>query len=378
MNGKNDLSLYIHVPFCAHKCPYCHFYSLPISQQSLDSYLEALLAEIKLRENAVRSRNLISLYFGGGTPFLFAPERLERVFSAVQSIIPIDGAEITLEANPDSINLSWLKKYQQLGINRLSLGVQSFYKNELEFLQRRHTPEDSEKAIFTALEAGISNISIDLMYELPSQTMEAWNYSLRKACSLPVNHLSLYNFMIEEPSLFFRKKEALEPLMPGEELSKEMYELLLTTTREHGFNQYEISAFAKNNLYSRHNVGYWTGRDFLGFGPSAFSFFEGKRFSNVSHLSSYCSHLHKGLLPINFVDNVSFDDRRKELLTINLRMNEGVHLDRFQKKWGKLDAELHATLCWLETLELLRNDNGTLKLTDRGRLVYDRIASELV
>ncbi len=375
MNGNIGLSLYIHVPFCTKKCPYCHFYSIPSAEPLQENFLKALLTEIDLRKEAIRKSTLVSIYFGGGTPFLFSPNRVEKVLEALK--FPKD-IEITLEANPESVTEEALKAYAQFGINRLSFGVQSFNSSELAFLGRRHTPDDVVRAIDSSITAGISNISIDLMYELPNQTQEAWEYSLDQATSLPITHLSLYNLMIEEPSAFFRKKEALEKSMPSPEASRKMYETLLNKTAQHGFLQYEISAFAKKGYASIHNQGYWLGRPFLGFGPSAFSFYENTRFSNVSNLTEYCSKLSQWTLPVDFTDSLTPKERLRELLAVGLRMNQGVDLPSFQERWGVLDESLLSTLSWLKKINLLTEEEGCLKLTDTGRLLYDQIASEII
>jgi oxygen-independent coproporphyrinogen III oxidase len=378
MTGNNELSLYIHVPFCAKKCPYCHFYSIPCAEGLLGSFLTSLLTEISLRKEAIRASTIVSIYFGGGTPFLLYPRRLEKVLDALFQITPLNNIEITLEANPESVTKEVLLEYSRLGINRLSYGVQSFNIDELLLLGRRHTPDDAVNAIYSAIDVGISNISLDLMYEIPHHTHEAWVYSLDRACSLPITHLSLYNFMIEEPSAFFRKKDLLESSMPSPEVSEQMYMSLLEKTSAQKFFQYEISAFAKKGFSSKHNVGYWKGREFLGLGPSAFSFYEGKRFSNVANLHSYCTQLTKETFPLDFIDSVTPQERQKELLAVGLRMNEGVFLPAFQQKWGYFDESLLSTIAWLKKIHLLEEMESHLKLTTAGLLVYDRIASEII
>lgn len=378
MTGNSELSLYIHIPFCKKKCPYCHFYSIASREDLFEKYLQALLIEINLRKEEIKKSSLVSLYFGGGTPFLFTPARIEKILDAISCINAVPALEITLEANPETVTQDSFHAYACAGINRVSFGVQSFNIDELRFLGRDHSLEQVFNAIDFAIKAGISNISIDLMYELPQQTVDSWVHSLDTALHLPITHLSLYNLMIEEPSAFFRKKEKIEQNMPDPEISKRMYDILLEKTFATGFLQYEISAFAKKGFASKHNLGYWQGRSFLGFGPSAFSFYENKRFSNIANIQTYCSELSREIIPIDFIDQVSSEERQRELLAVGLRMNEGINLDAFQKKWGMFDASLNETLSWLKSITLLTEENSLLKLTDRGRLLYDHVASEII
>jgi len=369
----HTLSVYIHIPFCRKKCPYCHFYSVIPSLGKEEAFFEALCKEIALRAPLFHDRHIVSLYFGGGTPFLLGPKRLS--FLLDQFLLPRE-CEITLEANPESTTLPLLREYKEIGINRLSFGVQSFNDHELEMLGRLHTHGEAIVAIDAARSAGFSNISIDLMYDLPSQTLPLWEHSLLSACSLPIQHLSLYNLMIEPHSAWYRKKERVENLQPTDGLSLKMYEMAVEKTALYGFSQYEISAFARSKAISQHNIGYWKGREFLGFGPSAFSFFDNRRFSNVAHLTKYCGALNNGELPIDFTDNTQ--SRLREMVAVGLRMNDGVDLAHLETVWGSVDPELDKALDKLVSWKLITYDKGLIRLTDRGRVLYDGVASELI
>lgn len=377
MIGK-DFSIYVHIPFCKKKCPYCHFFSFPATDTTQDTFLQALLTEISLQKEKLHNKNLLSLYFGGGTPFLFTPKRLEKVLERLSQYISLPAEEITLEVNPSCVTKGDLLAYKNLGVNRLSFGAQSFNERELIFLGREHSPQDIFTSVQTASYVGFENISVDLMYDLPDQTLDSLNHSLLSAFSLPIKHISIYNLMIEEPSFFYRKKTSLEKNMPSPELSESMYKLILERTEEKEFFQYEISAFAKKGFKSLHNCGYWEGREFLGCGPSAFSFMDNTRFSNPAHFVLYCSSLEKGILPPLFSETLSPEEKMREMLAVGLRMNEGVHLPSFQKKWGELTEDLMKTLAWLQSLELLHMRGETVTLSQKGRLVYDTIATELI
>lgn len=288
--------------------------------------------------------------------------------------------EITLEANPENITLPLMKEYRDAGINRLSLGIQTLDDALLELLGRLHQGKIAEQAVWTTYEAGIQNISIDLMYDLPKQTLEHWENTLQRVVKLPITHLSLYNLTIEPYTLFFKKQEILKKMLPDEEMSLAMYERAIELFEEKGLSQYEISAFAKPGYHSRHNVGYWTARPFLGFGPSAFSYWEGKRFRNVANLKKYCEQLEEGIFPIDFEEKLSDEARIRELLAIELRLLSGVDLRGFQERHGAFGDTLRESFAALEKDGFIEfvGVSDCMKLTKRGLLFYDSVASEIV
>lgn len=372
---SGDVSLYFHIPFCTKKCPYCHFYVVANKEPFKDALLAGFQNEWQSIRHKITPHKLVSIYFGGGTPSLFGAKRLEAVLKTISA--PSD-IEITIEANPDGLSKEMLTDFRSLGINRLSLGVQSFEEEKLATLGRTHSATKARDAVFMAYDAGFSNISIDLMYELPNQTVVGWQNSLSAALELPITHLSLYNLTIEPHTGFFRRREELTAQLPTDEDAARMYTDAIECLTDAGFRHYEISAFCKDNYYSRHNVGYWNGRPFWGLGPSAFSYFDGKRFQNVCNLQRYIALLEEGKSPVDFVDEVSTDDRRKELLAVALRMLEGINLPEFEGRYGALEAETKQALAKLMELGLLKLANDTLCLTKKGILFYDTIASELI
>jgi oxygen-independent coproporphyrinogen-3 oxidase len=373
MNG--DISLYFHIPFCTKKCPYCHFYVVANKEPFKDALLAGFQNEWQSIRDKITPHKLVSIYFGGGTPSLFGARRLEAVLKTISA--PSD-IEITIEANPDGLTKEMLCDFRSLGINRLSLGVQSFEEEKLVTLGRTHTAYKAQDAVFMAFDSRFTNISIDLMYELPRQTVAGWQSSLTAALELPITHLSLYNLTIEPHTGFFRRQNELTPLLPSDEDASRMYTDAIDCLTNAGFRHYEISAFCKDNLYSRHNIGYWTGRAFWGLGPSAFSYFDGKRFQNICNLQRYIALLEEKKSPIDFVDDVSSDDRRKELLAVGLRMLEGIVLPEFEARYGPLELETNKACNKLVELGLLQQANDTLSLTKKGILFYDTIASELI
>ncbi len=371
-NSRPEISLYFHVPFCTKKCDYCHFYVLPNKPELHTLLAEGFDKEIALRSQELADKQVVSLYFGGGTPSLFGPKAIARVIDQVAKYTPLakETIEITLEANPEQISQSLMQEYAAVGINRISLGVQSLDEALLKKLSRTHGVQEALQAIERTVQSGISNISIDLMYDIPGQTLETWEQTLKRVETLPITHLSLYNLTIEPHTVFFKYRESLAKELPDQNTSLAMYLTAIQMLSQHGLSQYEISAFARAGLHSRHNIGYWTGRPFLGFGPSAFSYWEGVRFRNIAHIHKYIQKLREGTFPIDFSEQLEPDKMQRELLAIGLRVLEGVELSAF--------SELEPTIKELETHKLVERAGSKLRLTPRGVLVYDSVASEIV
>ena len=321
----------------------------------------------------ISQKELVSIYFGGGTPSLLGSENISKILRQIP--YRLDDIEITLEANPENITKDLMRAYRDTGINRVSLGIQAFDDGLLNGLGRVHHAKKGQDAIMLTAEAGIENISIDLMYDLPGQTVKAWENTLNITQQLPISHLSLYNLVIEPHTVFYKKRQTLRPSLPSEEHSLQMYELAVQKLEEIGLKRYEISAFGR---LSQHNTGYWTGRPFLGFGPSAFSYWEGKRFRNVANLNRYIESLKQRKSPVDFEESLAHEAKQRELLAINLRLVSGVDLDLFQKNHGQLSHETHKILKDLEQNGYLTNANSTYALTSKGILFYDTVASEIV
>lgn len=374
------ISLYFHIPFCTKKCDYCHFFVLPDKQQFHNQLTEALLLDISRWAPQLAHQQLASIYFGGGTPSLMSPDEIRLILDHVNKYLPVDPStiEITLEANPETITYERMKAFASAGINRVSIGVQSLDDDLLIKLGRTHNAKTSINAILKTADAGIDNISIDLMYDIPCQTLSAWNRTLNAVVPLPISHLSLYNLTIEPHTVFFKYKESLRKQLPDAESSAQMYLMAQQMLESAGLKQYEISAFARNNAYSRHNVGYWTARPFIGFGPSAFSYLEGRRFRAVSNLNRYSEALQKGLPPEDFSEMLPPDARRRELLAIALRLKPGVDMSAFESQNGSLDPLTKAMLHKLAADGLVAIDDEVVALTERGVLFYDTVATELI
>ena len=280
----STVSLYLHIPFCVQKCNYCAFYSLPgVEEEIKDKYLQALMCQA---DSFPEHREVPSVYFGGGTPSLFGAKRLKAMLDYLRTRFFIrEDAEITLEVNPGTVDLPFLQMVRSAGFNRLSIGMQSACNKELAFLGRIHTAEDVKACVEDARKAGFDNVSLDLIFALPGQSKEQLAESLRYAFSLQPEHLSVYSLQLEEGTPFFARRDTLT--FPSEEAEEEQYDLLCAMAREAGYEHYEISSFAKDGRYSRHNLHYWQRGEYLGFGPGAHSHWNGKRFSNLPDLQGY-------------------------------------------------------------------------------------------
>lgn len=379
MNG-DEVSLYFHIPFCSKKCHYCHFYVVPDHESNKEMLLEAFKLEWSRWLPQLKQKKIATVYFGGGTPSLFGPQRIAALLELISKDLTYASSypEITLEANPEDITPELMSAYKQAGINRVSIGIQTLDDALLKSLGRLHNASKAIRAVHQTYEAGFDNISVDLMYDLPQQTLTHWDNTLHEIRQLPISHLSLYNLTIEPHTLFFKNRNILSKQLPDEETSLKMYERAVELLEDACLRQYEISAFAKEGFEAQHNRGYWTGRPFLGFGPSAFSYWEGKRFRNVAHLKKYSEALVNGQSPIDFEEELIPTARIRELFVIQLRLISGINLDVFQSNHGFLDDEIKEILDKLAAEGLLQIQTNKVSLTRRGILFYDTVASELI
>lgn len=379
---RNDglISLYFHIPFCTKKCHYCHFFVLLDKPELHQQLVDALKIEIALWAHELKGKKLASIYFGGGTPSLLEPSEIYTLLNEVNRYIPFDPAaiEITLEANPETITQAKMASFAKAGVNRVSVGLQTLDNPLLIKLGRTHNAQTSIDAIKTLSDAGFDNISIDLMYDIPGQTLLSWEQTIAQIGKLPITHLSLYNLTIEPKTVFFKYQESLKKIVPDPECSANMYKMAVLRLKDYGLEQYEISAFARDGLRSCHNTGYWTGRPFLGFGPSAFSYWEHERFRSVAHFNRYVEALQKGTLPTDFNEKLDPKERRNELLAIGLRLKEGVDCRAFEALHGPLDPNTYQALESLVQQKLLLHEGSSYRLTEQGMLFYDTVAVEII
>lgn len=376
--SKKEASLYIHVPFCHKKCPYCHFYVVSAVKHSHDQYTQSIIKEWLLVEPLFKDRRIVSIYFGGGTPSVLDPYYYAQILEVISRSHPeIKDAEITLEGNPDRLNKERLLGYRKAGINRLSIGVQSLDDSQLQILGRTHSSSKVYSVLEDANTCGFDNVSCDLMYDLPDQTLSVWRSSIVSLVSQPITHISLYNLTFEQQTPFGRKQDALKKRCPSEDISEQMLQIAVSLFEERGFERYEISAFARNGAYSKHNLGYWWGREFMGLGPSAFSYWGQARFSNVSNIKQWHQQLSENKRPEGFYEKLEPIAACREMLSIALRTMWGVSRSTLE---GYLvnDSKLLSDINGLIESNLLEWNKNHLLLTQKGQLFYDTVALEII
>lgn len=369
--------LYIHIPFCKHRCIYCDFYSTVNGKSTQAAYIEALCAELEGRHLYAGSPELSSIYIGGGTPSVLDGEAIQRIFHCIERDYRTAlGAEITIEANPDDITPKFVDAIKSTPVNRISLGVQTFQDSSLHFLKRRHTGRQAQEAILELSEAGFNNISMDLIYGLPRQTLETWKEDLKKAFELPISHLSAYALIYEEGTQIEGMRKRGEIKEVGEDLSLSMFETLMDEASSNGFVHYEISNFARPGMEARHNSSYWAGQYYLGCGPGAHSFDGKSRRANLPDLQSYNSH--KGNPPCS-EEFLSENDRFNELILTSLRTRDGLSMEKVAKKFGKESQEFVLRVAHPHIVNGKLDYNGeALRLTRSGLFVSDSIMSDLM
>ena len=375
----DKLGLYIHIPFCRSKCDYCDFYSLAGAEARMDAYQKALLAHLRETAPLVRDFPVDTVYFGGGTPSFYGEKRLRELLSAIQKAFRLEkNPEITLEANPDSVDLPALRALARTGFNRLSLGMQTLVPRELAAIHRPHTVEQGAAAVMAARQAGIKNLSLDLIYGLPGQTMGTWQYSLEHALALAPEHLSCYGLKVEEGTPLAARVAAGEAL-PDDDTQAELYLWTVRRLRQAGYEQYEISNFAKPGFQSRHNLRYWELRPYLGFGPGAHSDFGGRRYSWVRNLEGYIHGVLEGGELLDSEDFIPQRERGNEYLMLRLRTARGVREWEYRGEYfmdfSPIEARLRefAAQGWAEP-----TGDGGWRLTPSGFLVSNQLIGDLL
>lgn len=370
--------IYIHIPFCRQKCYYCDFYKT-VNNSLTTQFIKTLKKEILLRKDFIENEVIKTIYFGGGTPSVLVKEELNEILGFLKNEFPVSAqAEITFEANPDDLTTVYLKSIFDAGINRLSIGIQSFQDKHLKKMNRRHSAKQAVEAVLNAEKTGFQNISVDLIYGLPNLAISEWQQSLDEVFQLPVNHLSAYHLTYHEGTPFYTwlKKGTLKELLEQE--SVEQFNMLIDKCAEAGIEQYEISNFARNKEYSKHNTAYWTGETYLGFGPSAHSFNGSVRSWNVAHLESYIKAIEKGT---NFFQQeiLTENNRYNEYILTHIRTKWGVSAHYIYKNFGKEKAVLFRKEIdkYLQK-NILKMENESVVLTRKGLFVSDDIMANLM
>lgn len=368
-------SAYLHIPFCEHICHYCDFNKVYLKGQPVDEYLQALEQEILLTAESGPIEELETIFIGGGTPTSLDEKQLYYFCGTIRNNLPISqNVEFTFEANPGDLSIQKLQILKEAGVNRISLGVQSFNDELLKKIGRVHRASDVVSSISAIKEIGFENISIDLIFSLPGQTIEDFKDTLTEAFKLELPHYSGYSLIIEPKTVFYNLMKQGKLLTPGEDAEADMYELLMDQMADHGYNQYEISNFSKPNFESRHNLTYWNNDEYFGFGAGAHSYVNGFRRSNIGPIKKYMEQIKMGKLPILEENLVSKAERMEEEMFLGLRKTKGVSIAKFIHRFNADPRELfYNELNSLVKNELVEVTKERIVLTKKGRFLGNEV-----
>lgn len=371
---KNKISIYIHIPFCESRCHYCDFCSSLLNRENVENYFSYLEKEIKLNENFLREKIIDTVFIGGGTPSSVDGNFIARILKILSAFEFSKDPEITIESNPNSLSMEKAESYFSSGINRISIGAQSFNNKILKKIGRIHTSEDIFRAMENARAAGFTNINLDLMLALPSQKFSDIEKSLEEVKKLGIPHISYYSLILEEGTRLYEshKKSSLD--FPNESLDRKMYHYVVNGLEKIDLHQYEISNFSKIGFECRHNMTYWKLRDYISFGLSASSNIKSLRYRNFSDFKNYYEALDKNEKPIEFSENLSKNDRINEFIMMGLRLNSGIDLGEFNKKFEEdfvslYEREIENNI----KLGLIEVKGNKIKLTEKGRDLSNQV-----
>ncbi|MGX0909731.1 radical SAM family heme chaperone HemW [Staphylococcus caprae] len=362
-------SAYIHIPFCVRICTYCDFNKYFIDKQPVDEYLDALIKEMQVNNN----RQLQTMYVGGGTPTALNLTQLEKLLKAINNTFTISG-EYSFEANPDELTYEKVALLKRYGVNRISMGVQTFKPELLEILGRTHKKEDIYEAVENARKVGIESISLDLMYHLPQQTLDDFKQSLELALKMDIDHISSYGLILEPKTQFYNMYRKGHLKLPNEDLGAEMYQYLMQRLEQSNLKQYEISNFGKIGHESTHNKVYWLNEEYYGFGAGASGYVDGVRYTNLNPVRHYIDAINKNEQPILTQTEPTFEEKMEEEMFLGLRMNQGVNTERFKYKFGlPIESVFGQTIENLLGRNLLQKQQQNISLTERGKVIGNEV-----
>ncbi|MGJ9381681.1 radical SAM family heme chaperone HemW [Salipaludibacillus sp. CF4.18] len=369
-------SIYVHVPFCEQICHYCDFNKFFLENQPIDEYLALCEKEMKLTQEKFPSQDKIeTIYVGGGTPTSLSTEQLKRLLLSIKSHFPLaDPVEWTVEVNPGSADKEKLAMLKEIGVNRLSIGAQTFDPKLLQAINRDHKTSDIERTVHMSREAGITNLSLDLMFGLPNQTMAQWESTLKEACDLPIEHISAYSLKVEAKTVFYQMHRKGQLSLLPQELEADMYEKLREVLQINDFQQYEISNFAKNGLKSEHNLTYWNNDEYYGIGAGAHSYVNGVRRANNGPLPKYMKALRQNALPYLEEHEVPVKEKMEEQMFMGLRKLEGISSETFYERFSLgIHDVFPDVIDSLKANSLLEEKNQFIRLTDKGLLLGNEV-----
>ncbi|WP_234097495.1 radical SAM family heme chaperone HemW [Staphylococcus argenteus] len=362
-------SAYIHIPFCVRICTYCDFNKYFIQNQPVDEYLDALIKEM----STATYKNLRTMYVGGGTPTALSIAQLERLLIAIQNTFTITG-EYTFEANPDELTKDKVQLLEEYGVNRISIGVQTFKPELLSILGRTHNSEDIYNSVSNAKNAGIQSISLDLMYHLPKQSIVDFEQSLNQALAMDIQHISSYGLILEPKTQFYNMYRKGLLKLPNEDLGADMYQLLMSKIEQSSFHQYEISNFALDNHESEHNKVYWLNEEYYGFGAGASGYVDGFRYTNINPVNHYIKAINKETKAILVSNKPTLTERMEEEMFLGLRLNEGVNRQRFKNKFDQsIENVFGQTIEDLKNRQLLIEKSESIALSERGKVIGNEV-----
>lgn len=370
---KTDLSIYIHIPFCVRKCKYCDFLSFPADEKTYAQYVDELLKELKENSDSLKNRNVISIFIGGGTPSILNHGLISKLINEIRFLFSVDDdVEITIEVNPGTVDEKKLKEYRDVGINRLSIGLQSANDEELKMLGRIHSYDTFLDTYKLARKNGFDNINVDLISALPNQTVQNYRKSLETVISLNPEHISAYSLQLEENTFFFDHKDEYD--WPDEDMDRELYYLTDEILSQHGFKRYEISNYSRENYECRHNKVYWVRGNYLGIGIGAASLIDDIRYRNTSDLGEYMS----GMRVVE-KEPLSEKDCMEEFMFLGLRLTDGIATYDFKKEFGIDIRDIYGgVIDKLVSDDLLEVTDTNIKLTKRGMDVSNYVFTQFL
>lgn len=372
-----SLGIYIHIPFCRSKCAYCDFYSLANRESDMDRYLAALITHLEETAPQAKSSMVDTVYIGGGTPSVFEAKRVSAVLKTIKRCYHMTAdCEITMEGNPDSVDLTLLRAVRRAGVNRLSLGVQSANDHELQLIGRPHNFTQAVEAVQNARKAGIQNLSLDLIYGIPDQDMESWQKTVEELIQLAPEHLSCYGLQLEEGTPLYDRQDQLQ--LADDDQQADMYLWMVERLKEAGYDQYEISNFSKPGREGRHNMRYWQMKDYIGFGPGAHSDFGGRRFSFVPSLEDYIKGMEDGTPIVDEDWEMTEEDRRSEYIMLSLRTVHGLDGNYYSRTFHMNFKPLEMLLQGYEDRGLVKQAEGRWHFTPEGFMISNPLIVELL
>ena len=371
-------ALYIHIPFCATKCFYCDFNTYSFHKEQADVYLNALRLEMNVYASV--SASLQTIFIGGGTPSILSPKSLGEMFEGLQENFQIQvDAEVTIECNPGTIDAEKLAIMRDSNVNRLSFGVQAMDDDILRRIGRIHSVNDVLNSYQMAREHNFDNINLDLIFALPEQTCDQWQYSLDKVISLDPDHVSAYNLTLEEGTKFYDWWDAGRLVLTNNETEADMYQLSIDRLTQAGYLHYEISNFAKPDCDVKHNLIYWNNEPYIGLGVGASGYIDGCRYTNVRGIPEYIERVGQGKKPIAYQESLIGRQERAETIILGLRKRDGICVDRYQESFGQpITGEFGQTIDRLTGLGLVETSNKYLRLTDQGLMLANYVFTEFL